>query len=232
MSYVVHRSENRGKSDLGWLKSRFSFSFADYYNPKRTGFGKLLVLNDDLILPSKGFGAHPHENMEIITLVKSGQLLHKDNIGNTEVINEGEMQVMSAGRGIVHSEYNNSKKESLELFQIWIQTARPEITPRHDKRKIEFIKNQFFNVVSGDKKDKLLFINQDAKIMLGKFDIEKKINLEVKSGRGLFIFLIEGNADINGQNLFGRDSIEINQNSEVEIITKDGLFVLIIDVPL
>ena len=138
----VHRSADRGKSELGWLSSRFSFSFADYSNPKRSGFGKLLVVNDDTIAPGKGFGAHSHDNMEIITLVTKGELEHKDSLGNAELLKVGEMQVMSAGRGITHSEYNNSKTKSLELFQIWIETARPEITPRHETRKIELVDNK------------------------------------------------------------------------------------------
>ncbi len=228
----INLSESRGKSDLSWLKSRFSFSFADYYNPERIGFGRLLVLNDDIIYPGNGFAPHSHENMEIITLVYLGELLHKDNLENTEIIKEGEMQVMSAGRGITHSEYNNSKTESLELFQIWIETSKPEITPRHDKRKTELKDNELVLVVSGDKKDSVLFINQDAKILLGKFNEKKEINYNLRKNRGLFVFVINGDVRINDKSLSKRDSIEVTENSNIKIESEEGLYLMVIDVPI
>ena|SRR3989344_2539085 len=232
MHKVIHRSADRGKSELGWLSSRFSFSFADYSNSKRNGFGKLLVVNDDTIAPGKGFGAHSHDNMEIITLVTKGELEHKDSLGNVELIKDSEMQVMSAGRGITHSEYNHSKTESLELFQLWIETARPEITPRHETRKIELKENELTKVVSGDKKDKILFINQDAIISLGKFGKEQKINYSLGKNRGLFIFVIEGNVIVEDIVLSRKDSIEITDTSEIDILAKPELYLMIVDVPL
>ena len=228
----IYRSDEGGKSELGWLSSRFSFNFAEYYNSKRNCFGKLLVLNDDIIGPGKGFGAHSHDNMEIITLVTKGELEHKDSIGNKEVLRVGEMQVMSAGRGITHSEYNHSKTKSLELFQIWIETARPEITPRHETKKVDLKDNELTKVVSGDKKDKLLFINQDAKISLGKFNIEEKMKYNLRKNKGLFVFVIEGNVEVDGEKLSRRDSIEITNNSEVEILTKPGLYLMVVEVPV
>src|SRR3989344_430957 len=232
MVKIVHRSEERGKSELGWLRSRFSFSFAGYSNSKRNGFGKLLVLNDDVVSPGKGFGAHSHNNMEIITLVTKGELEHKDSLGNVELIKDGEMQVMSAGRGITHSEYNHSKTTPLELFQIWIETARPEITPRHETRKIELKENELTKVVSGDKKDKILFINQDAIISLGKFGKEQKINYSLGKNRGLFIFVIKGNVIVEDIVLSRKDSIEITDTSEIDILAKPELYLMIVDVPL
>ena len=232
MHKVIHRSADRGKSELGWLSSRFSFSFADYSNSKRNGFGKLLVVNDDTIAPGKGFGAHSHDNMEIITLVTKGELEHKDSLGNVELIKDGEMQVMSAGRGITHSEYNHSKTAPLGLFQIWIETARPEITPRHETRKIELKENELTKVVSGDKKDKILFINQDAIISLGKFGKEQKINYSLGKNRGLFIFVIEGNVIVEDIVLSRKDSIEITDTSEIDILAKPELYLMIVDVPL
>ncbi len=228
----IQLASERGKSDLDWLKSKFSFSFSNYYNPERTGFGKLLVLNDDIISRGKGFMTHPHDNMEIITLVYSGELIHKDSMGNMEVIKEGEMQVMSAGRGITHSEFNNSKDKSLELFQIWIETSKEDIMPRHDKRFIDLRHNELTKVVSGNKKDNNLFINQDAKIFLGKFDKETRINYPLEKGRGFFAFVIEGGCLIEGDKLSHRDSIEIYDLKEIEIISSKGLYLMIIEVPL
>ncbi len=232
MKINVHRAEDRGKSELGWLSSRFSFSFADYTNPERTGFGKLLVLNDDTIAPGKGFGAHSHENMEIITLVMHGELEHKDNLGNIEILRRGEMQVMSAGRGITHSEYNHSKTNPLELFQLWIETARPEITPRHQTEKIELKDNKLIKVVSGDKKDKLLFINQDAIISLGKFNEKRKIDYSFGKNMGLFVFVIEGQTEIEGIILSRRDSIEITEATNVIIKVGQDSYLMIVEVPL
>lgn len=229
---LVHKSGERGKNELEWLHSKFSFSFANYYNPQRSGFGKLLVLNDDVIEPGKGFGAHHHDNMEIITLVTKGELQHKDSLGNSELVKSGEMQVMSAGRGITHSEYNHSKTEKLELFQIWIETARPEITPRHETRKIDLKENALTLVVSGNKKDNVLFINQEATIYLGKFSENKKINYELKKGRGLFIFVIEGESTVDGNKLNARDSIEITDLEKVIIQSHSGLSLMLIEVPL
>ncbi len=232
MKINVHKANERGKSEIGWLSSRFSFSFADYLNPERSGFGKLVVLNDDVIAPGKGFGAHSHDNMEIITLVMHGELEHKDSLGNTEILHEGEMQVMSAGRGITHSEYNHSKINKLELFQLWIETARPEITPRHETRKVELKDNTLTAVVSGNKKDDILFINQDATILLGKFSNEQIIKYKIDKKRGVFIFIIEGEAEIEGKKLVRRDSIELTDSTEINVQTSSGLYLMIVEVPL
>ncbi len=220
MKINIHRADERGKSEIGWLSSRFSFSFADYSNLDRTGFGKLLVLNDDTIMPAKGFGAHQHENMEIITLVMYGELEHKDSLGSIEVLKKGEMQVMSAGRGITHSEYNHSKTNHLELFQLWIETARLEITPRHETRQIKFKDNELIKVVSGTQKDNVLFINQDSKIFLGKFSEKKKINYSFEKNRGLFVFVIEGEVEVEGTKL--RESGYLVPLNEEMVLLKKG----------
>ncbi|MEK6918339.1 MAG: pirin family protein [Nanoarchaeota archaeon] len=141
MKKEIHKAETRGKSDISWLHSRFSFSFANYHNPNKMGFGKLRVLNDDVIEPSKGFGSHPHDNMEIITILTEGELIHKDSTGVEEVLAPGKIQVMSAGSGIVHSEYNNSKTDKLKLFQIWIDAKKQDIKPSHDKKTFNLNKN-------------------------------------------------------------------------------------------
>ncbi|MGV8142275.1 MAG: pirin family protein [Candidatus Pacearchaeota archaeon] len=228
---LIHRSSERGRSEIGWLHSRFSFSFADYNNSARSGFGKLLVLNDDIIEAGKGFGAHSHDNMEIITLVTHGELQHKDSLGNSEIVRANEMQVMSAGRGITHSEYNNSKNEKLELFQIWVETARPEITPRHETRRIDLKDNTLTLVVSGDKNDKSLFINQDAKIYLGKYNSSKEIIYDLKAGRGLFVFVIEGSLNFNGKMIEKRDSLEITDTKQISLKVNSNSYFMIIDVP-
>src|SRR3989344_9226327 len=191
MRIEFHKAELRGKGDAGWLHSRFSFSFSDYYNPKRMGFGKLRVLNDDIIEPGQGFGAHSHANMEIITIVTEGELEHKDSTGVKEVIKTGEIQVMSAGKGIIHSEYNHSTQKQVKLFQIWIETKKKNLPPRHDKKTYQLPKNELTTVVSEIQKDNLLSINQNAKISLGKFEVEKKLEYAISENNGVFIFVIE-----------------------------------------
>ncbi len=232
MKKEIHKSEQRGKSELGWLHSRFSFSFADYYNPKRIGFGKLLVFNDDIIEPGYGFGSHFHSNMEIISIPIEGGLAHKDSTGVKEVIKVGEIQVMSAGSGVVHSEYNNSKKEPGKFFQIWIETKKHGIKPRYDKKKVNIKKNLLELVVSGNESDKVLYINQNAKIYLGKFDKNKTITHKIDYNNGVFVFLIEGSLDINGNILNNRDSIEIREASEIILKTISDSYFIIIEVPM
>ncbi|MGK0209493.1 MAG: redox-sensitive bicupin YhaK (pirin superfamily), partial [Patescibacteria group bacterium] len=192
MKKTIQRSNERGDANHGWLHARFSFSFSEYYNPKRMGFGKIRVLNDDTIAPGKGFGAHPHDNMEIISIPTEGQLAHKDNTGAQEVIIPGQIQVMSAGSGIIHSEYNYSNKEETRLFQIWIETNKINADPRHITKTLDLGKNKLTKVVSGDKEEDTAFIYQDASISLGNFDTETTIEVKPKKERGTFIMIIEG----------------------------------------
>ena len=177
MKKKIYPSDSRGQADHDWLQSRFSFSFADYNNPKRMGFGVLRVLNDDTIAPGKGFGMHSHSNMEIITITLKGELAHKDDTGSEEVIVPGQIQVMSAGTGITHSEYNHSKEKELTLFQIWIETNKQNVEPRHETKTLNLEKNKLVKVVSGDKDSNTLFIYQDASIWLEKFDKNSIIQL-------------------------------------------------------
>ncbi len=231
MKAEIHKSQERGKNELGWLHSRFSFSFANYYNPKRIGFGKLVVLNDDIILPSRGFSFHPHTNMEIITIVTEGELEHQDNIGSKDRIKPGELQVMSAGRGIIHSEYNPSENELLKLFQIWIETKKKDIAPRYEKKSINIIKDKLNLIVSGNSKDKVLCINQDAKLFLGKFEQSKEINYKIPKGKGVFIFIIEGRAIVNEKKLLRRDAIALSEVSIIPIRVEKDTYILLIEVP-
>jgi len=227
MKKNIHRSEQRGEAKHDWLHSRFSFSFADYNEPSRMGFGKLRVLNDDTIAPGKGFGTHPHNNMEIISIPLFGELAHKDNTGKEEVIVPGQIQVMSAGSGILHSEYNHSKEKEVKLFQIWIETSKQNVEPRHETRTLHLEKNKLIKVVSGNKET--LFIYQDASIWLGEFDSPSKLSFETTSERGTFIMVIEGSAVIEDEVLNERDSIEISDTTKINIEADKGTKLLVID---
>lgn len=232
MKKEIHKAEERGESDLGWLHSRFSFSFADYYNPNRMGFGALRVLNDDIIEPGKGFGIHSHANMEIITIVTEGKLEHKDSMNLTEIIRLGEIQVMSAGTGITHSEYNRSNHQQLKLFQIWITPQKVNVTPRYDKKLYTLITNKLTPIVSGTKEKDLLFIHQDAKILLGKLEKGSEIDYTISKKKGIFIFVIEGKVIVEGEQLSRRDTIALSDTSKVKLHADGDSFMMVIEVPL
>lgn len=232
MQNEIHAAEERGKSDLGWLQSRFSFSFADYYNPRRMGFGKLRVLNDDIIAPGKGFDTHQHANMEIITIVTAGKLEHKDSTGVKEVISKGDIQVMSAGKGMTHSEYNHSNHRKVELFQIWVETKTQNIIPRHDTRRYDLPKNKLLPVVSGKMEEDTLFINQDAKISLGKFKHSQQFDYKISDKNGAFILVIEGTVDVEGERLARRDGIAISDAKQIKLEVCGDSHIMVIEVPM
>jgi len=231
MTTLIHRSEERGIANHSWLKSKFSFSFANYYNPKRTGFGKLIVLNDDEIAANSGFGAHQHDNMEIITIPTEGILSHKDSTGSEGDIKSGEIQVMSAGSGIVHSEYNRTDN-IVKLFQIWIKTRKFNAIPRHETKKLNLEDNKLNKIVSGNNNDDNLYIHQDAKIYLGKFKENKKEILKIGKDKGIFLMVVEGSVKINNEILNRRDSIEISEINKIDINIDKNSEILIIEVPL
>lgn len=228
----VQRAHERGTAEHGWLHAKFSFSFADYFNPTRMGFGVLRVLNNDIIDAGQGFGTHPHQDMEIITIPLSGTVAHKDSTGVEETVEVGEVQVMSAGSGIFHSEYNHSDSEPLELFQIWIETKELGIEPRHEKAQMNLQDNQLQLVVSGNKEDNTPYIHQDAKINLGKFSEEKEITYKPKEDNGVFIMNIEGEIEVDTIILNKRDSIEINNEQEIKIKTTKDCYLMVIEVPM
>ncbi|MCU7496968.1 MAG: pirin family protein [Ignavibacteria bacterium] len=236
MNVNIQRSEDRGHAEHGWLHSRFSFSFADYYNPGKMGFGALRVLNDDIIEPSEGFGTHPHSNMEIITIMLKGVLGHKDSTGNAKTLKEDEIQVMSAGSGIQHSEYNNSKTESLNLLQIWIFTKERNIRPRYDQRYFspQERKNKLQTVVSGKDIPGALYIHQDAYLSLGDFEKGTSFSyrIEEPENRGVYLFVIDGSVSFNGEYLFKRDAAEISGLKEINIHADENSRILLIDIPL
>lgn len=234
MKKTIHRAESRGHADHGWLNAHHSFSFANYYNPERIRFGTLRVLNDDIVQPGEGFGTHPHDNMEIVTIPLRGELAHKDSTGNKEVIRPNEVQIMSAGSGLTHSEFNNSKTEEINLLQIWVFPKERNIKPRYDQKVFnpEERINKIKTVVSPSDKD-ALWINQNAYFSITSLEKEKAVNYEIKSkGNGLYVFLIEGKIEIAGETLGKRDAIGLEDLNNIEIKAAEKSEVLLIEVPM
>jgi len=232
---VVHKAETRGGADHGWLKAKHTFSFANYYNPERMHFGVLRVLNDDIIAAGKGFGTHPHDNMEIITIPLSGDLAHKDSMGNTEVIKEGEIQVMSAGTGVTHSEFNSNDDKEAQILQIWLFPNKKKVSPRYDQISLRSIEkqNEFYQILSPNANDQGVWIHQDAWFHLGKFENDVVTNYEIKrSGNGAYFFIIEGEVEINGQKLSKRDGFGIWNVESVSLKSNATSKVLVMDVPM
>lgn len=235
MKKVLHPANERGYNDLGWLKSWHSFSFGQFYDPNKIHFGALRVVNDDYVAPSMGFGMHPHDNMEIITIILSGQLEHKDSMGNIGLIHAGEVQVMSAGTGIRHSEYNPSEKEEVNLLQIWVFPKDRDITPRYDQKSFaDAIKpNELTTLIAPEKSADTLWINQDARFTMGVFDAGKQVDYTIKTpGNGAYVFVIEGAVDIDGTTLNKRDALGVYDTDTFKIDTKENTRVLIIEIPM
>lgn len=226
-------SETRGLADHGWLKSRFTFSFADYYDPKRMGFGALRVINDDFIAPAKGFGTHPHRDMEIITIPLTGTLQHRDSEGNAAKIKRGEVQLMSAGTGIFHSEYNASDEEEVRLLQIWVMPKKYGIKPRYDQKNYTWKENELTLVVSPEGSETAVSINQDAYFSLGRITPEGRISYQVKKeGNGVFVFILSGSAVVNGQVLKNRDAVGISDTENIDLRALENSEVLLMEVPM
>ncbi len=235
MKTILHPSAQRGQADFGWLKTRYSFSFANWYNPERIHFGALRVLNDDLIEGGQGFGAHPHDNMEIVTIPTSGALEHKDSMGNTSVIRAGEVQIMSAGTGVYHSEFNHEKKKPTTLFQIWVFPRTRNIAPRYDQALFDPAQriDRWQTVVSPDEGSGALWINQDAWFSLANLGAGKSIEYRThRPGSGMYLFLIGGSASAAGAALGPRDALGI-WDAEAAEITADGpAELLMIEIPM
>lgn len=234
MKYIIHRSEERGKANYGWLDTRYSFSFSRYYDPEKMGFGLLRVLNDDIVLPSTGFGTHPHDNMEIITIILDGQLEHKDSMGNGSVISKDEVQVMSAGSGVTHSEFNPSKTDKVSLLQIWIYPKEENIKPRYDQKSFpkEERKNKLVTVASGFNENGSLYIHQNAEIKLGYFDRAETNSYKVRKGNGVYLFVIDGHIKIGDEELFRRDAIGIYDTDEFVIEISENTEFVLLEVPM
>lgn len=235
MKTILHKAESRGHADHGWLKTYHTFSFANYYNSERVHFGTLRVLNDDYIAGGKGFGMHPHDNMEIITIPLEGDLRHQDNMGNHEVIREGDVQVMSAGSGVYHSEFNNNPYKAVKLLQIWVFPNKKNVQSRYDQISIRDIsvKNEFYQVLSPDPNDQGVWIHQDAWFNLGTFDAGIQTNYRLHDPiNGVYAFVISGEVNINGQVLSERDGLGINEVEELEFTSLKDSRVLLMEVPM
>ena len=234
MKKTVYRSEDRGKANHGWLNTKFSFSFAEYYDPQKVNFGMLRVLNDDIIAPAMGFGTHPHNNMEIITIVLDGELEHRDSMGTGSVIHKNEVQVMSAGSGITHSEYNHSDSDSLNLLQLWIFPKENNIKPRYDQKLFlpDQRLNQLVTVVSGFNEEGSLYIHQNAEIKLGNFKKDQNLKYKLRANSGIYLFLINGRVEVLNESLFKRDAISIFDTDEIEIKISESSEFIIIEVPM
>jgi redox-sensitive bicupin YhaK (pirin superfamily) len=234
MKTLIHKSNTRGHANHGWLDAHHSFSFGQWYNPERVHFGKLRVLNDDIVKAGFGFDKHPHDNMEIITIPLSGALEHKDSTGGHGVIAKNDVQVMSAGSGIEHSEFNHSKTEDVNLFQLWIFTNKENVAPRYDQQTFSAAdrQNKFQTVVSPFGNDGL-WIYQDAWISLGNFDVENSSSYQIKKqGNGIYLLVIEGEVEIDGNILSKRDAIGIWDTDAINILSKTNTEILLIEVPM
>lgn len=235
MQTVFHEATSRGYAKHGWLETHHSFSFASYYDPARMGFGALRVLNDDAIAPGAGFGEHPHDNMEIITIPLSGALKHQDSMGNSAVVTTGEVQVMSAGTGVEHAEFNASTTDPLTLLQIWILTAKENATPRYDQKRFDLaqFRNTFFQVVGNMETEGILGIHQDARLSLGRFEAGQEVVYPLPtSGHGVYFFVIDGEATIAGKKLATRDALGVWDTEQVTVQAEKEVFLLAIEVPL
>ena len=232
---VLHKAETRGFANHGWLQSYHTFSFADYYNPERINFGALRVLNDDQVSPGMGFGTHPHDNMEIISIPLEGDLEHKDSMGNVAIIKRGDVQVMSAGTGIRHSEYNKNKDTLVRFLQIWVIPNKKNVTPRYDQitLKEEDRKNKLQQILSPDPDDEGVWIYQDAWFHIGKLD--KGISLDYdfrKKTNGVYVFILSGNATIDGITLSQRDGLGVYDTDKIKIFADNDTEILLMEVPM
>jgi redox-sensitive bicupin YhaK (pirin superfamily) len=235
MKTLLHKADSRGLADHGWLKSYHTFSFANYYNPERMHFGTLRVLNDDQVAAGRGFGRHPHDNMEIISIPLSGDLQHEDSMGNVAVIRQGDIQAMSAGTGITHSEMNASGKDPVSFLQIWVFPKTKNTAPNYSQITLEksSLQNQFHQIVSPNAEDAGVHINQDAWFHLGELSAGTKINYTLKKeGNGVYVFLLEGSLTIAGQELNRRDGLGVWETNSLGITATSDAKVLLMEVPM
>ena len=235
MKTVFHPSDTRGYANHGWLEARHSFSFASWYQPDRLHFGALRVLNDDIIQGGMGFGTHPHDNMEIVTIPLKGDLEHKDSMGNSAVIREGDIQVMSAGTGVQHSEYNNSQDKEINLFQLWLFSNKRNVTPRYDQLSIRSLhrKNEFFQILSPSADDEGVWIHQDAWMHMLDADQGQSFDYALQSPEhGVYLIVIEGEVEVDHQILSRRDAIGVWETDKLTIKTKTDAELLLVQVPM
>jgi redox-sensitive bicupin YhaK (pirin superfamily) len=232
---VLHKANERGHADHGWLNAYHSFSFANWYNPDKVQFGVLRVLNDDTIAPGMGFGTHPHDNMEIITIPLEGDLAHKDSMGNEEIIKFGDVQVMSAGTGIRHSEFNPNEDKRTKLLQIWLFPNKRNVEPRYQQITLDVKdrQNKLQQILSPNPEDAGVWIHQDAWFHMGKFEKGITETYTVKRNEnGVYAFIISGTVTINGQTLETRDALGITNTEKMEITATSDAEILLMDIPM
>lgn len=235
MKKTFHPSAARGEADHGWLHAKHSFSFAQFFNPERIQFGALRVLNDDVIAPGMGFGTHPHNNMEIITIPLKGALEHKDSMDNIGVVAVDEIQVMSAGTGVSHSEYNKNKDQPLNLLQLWVLPNQQNVAPRYDQKNIKSLKktNALYPVITPNHDDAGMWIHQDAWFHLGDFNQKTTVPYSLhKQGNGVYAFMIEGRASIEGESLEKRDALGVWETESFSITAEENSRILLVEVPM
>ena len=234
MNTIIHKSNTRGYADHGWLKARHTFSFANYYDPSRIHFGALRVLNDDIVDRGKGFGTHPHDNMEIITIPLEGKLEHKDSMGYGSIITQGEIQHMSAGSGITHSEFNPSSTEHVNLLQIWIFPKIRNIQPVYSQINYDHAElvDNIILMAGPEYKEGKIRLNQDAWISLSQPQSGTKLNYRFNNEKNLlYVFLIEGKVSFAGTELERRDGIGIMDTNEIELFNNSDSFILFLEIP-
>ncbi|PHI21307.1 hypothetical protein CEQ90_02595 [Lewinellaceae bacterium SD302] len=235
MKTIHHPAESRGHADHGWLKSSHTFSFANYHDPERIHFGALRVLNDDHVAAGKGFGTHPHDNMEIVSIPLEGDLEHKDSMGNVTVIKQGDVQAMSAGTGIFHSEYNKNSDQDVKFLQIWVFPNERNIEPRYSQITLDEDKlnNQLAQIVAPNGTEGGVNIQQDAWFHLGRLDKGTELNYELKkSGNGVYAFILDGEVTIAGRTLNERDGLGVWETNNISISADSDARVLLMEVPM
>jgi len=231
--FVIRRSSERGHADHGWLQSFHSFSFADYHDPRHMGFGPLRVINEDRVAPGQGFGTHGHRDMEIISYVLDGELAHKDSIGNGSVIRPGDVQRMSAGKGVMHSEYNHSKVQTTHFLQIWIQPSVQGIEPSYEEKRFEAAdkRGQLRLIASADGADGSVRLHQDARVYAGLFDGDESAALDLAPGRKGYVHVACGAVEVNGARLAAGDAAQVTEADRLVLARGEGAEVIVFDLP-
>jgi quercetin 2,3-dioxygenase len=232
---VLHKAETRGNANHEWLNSMHTFSFANYYNPDRIHFGALRVLNDDTVEEGMGFGTHPHDNMEIISIPLEGDLEHKDSMGNVSVIKHGDIQVMSAGTGIFHSEFNKNKDQRVKFLQIWVFPNKKNVSPRYDQISLNIADrhNKLQQILSPNPEDEGVWIYQNAWFHLGRFDKGVSTDYHIKAnGNGVYTFVLNGDITVNNQKLNARDGFGIWEVDKISVKADTDAEFLLIEVPM
>lgn len=236
MNTILHKATTRGDANHGWLHSKHTFSFANYHNPERMNFGVLRVLNDDIVSGNMGFGTHPHKDMEIISIPLEGDLKHKDNMGNETVIKCGDIQVMSAGTGIMHSEYNNNPDQAVKFLQIWIFPNKKNVTPRYDQITLDVAdrKNKMQQILSPNADDAGVWIHQDAWFNMTTLEKAKELTYQLNDSKrnGVYVFVLKGEVTVNNQSLNSRDGFGVWDTKHLNIKADSDTELLLMEVPM